>query len=330
MFKRRVNLCAVILIALTACTKQDITPISESVSSNEADQAGWWHWPPPPPPSETTWGLSEESTSSDQTKQRMNNANLKLTRIPIVLSTSTMNKAIDNYINDGYDVQINITWSGGTNGYREFPTDTFNVKTKAEAFFSHYAQYKDHIPFVGVENEWDYQVQHGSNLQNFLNEFSAITTVGRKYGFNIADGGITSGALQRWTYSQLTGSEKEQWSRDYYVGNNADDYLSLMNIVNTFVARAKIINYDYANVHWYNTSDCDNGFERASQIFMNACGKSTVVCNEFGIRTNSQTLFDQTADEIRGNAKYAIAYSGTNKSGKAIKLSDPMLDYLVK
>lgn len=322
MSNRKAMLYAAALFALTACSKQDVTKpensVTQTIRSDVQQQSLYF---------QTIHGLIEQNSSSDQTKQHLNEAGLNLVRIPVFLSQTSFNRSIDDFLNDGYNVQINANWFAGINGYRTFPKDTNRIKSQAEAFFQHYAPYKSRIPFVAVENEWDYEVLHGSNLQDYLKELSIITAIGHKYGFVMTDGAITSGTLQRWTYSQLTGQQQEQWKLNYYVGLN-NNYETLTNIVNTFIAGVKNINLDYINVHWYNSSKCGNGFATATQVYKTACNKIGLVCNEFGIRTNSQTLFQATVDEIKGYAKYGIAYNGSSLYGKAIRLTDPMLDYL--
>ena len=323
MFNCKVNLYALLLIALTACSKQDVLPVTTSSAINTASENSQQVQLP----KKTIFGLAEDDTNSNDIKADMEEAGVNVLRQTIFLSERTASKTIDNYLSQGYNVQIIISWYDSTNGSRGFPKDANAIQSQADAFFQYYLPYKKQIPFVAIENEWDYEVQHGSNLQDYLNELSIINTVGHKYGFKISDGGITSGALQRWTYSQLTGAAQQQWKTKYYVGLN-NGYDSLMNIVNTYITSAKKINFDYSNVHWYNSVKCGNGFSTAMQTFMNACNKKVPVCNEFGIRTSSLTLFTQTDNEIKGNALYAVAYSGSNIKGKAITLTDAMLQVL--
>ena len=345
MSSRKVNLYAVMLIALTACTKQNITPATESVSAETVNSSQQW-WPFPNKNGgdgnsgqETAFGLTQEQYAGetpqqliDETQERMNEAGVNLTRVQISLSEGPVNKAIDAYLEDGNDVQILVNWDDAKNGKRDFPTDKEinSLKSRAEAFFQYYAPYKDQIPFVAIENEWDWQVMHGSNLQDYLDELAIITNIGHQYGFKIADGGITSTSLKRWTYSQLTGEEQQEWLDKYWVGLESGykyyDYNDLMNIVNTYIAGVKNINLDYSNVHWYNESECGNGFATAAAAFLTACNKNVVVCNEFYISTNSLYLFSSTVDEIRSYAKYAVAYSGNDKDELAIRLTDAMLD----
>jgi hypothetical protein len=324
MLNRKANFYLLAVLLCTACTKQEILPTPvEKVSSQSIEQQK--------KAIITTFGLAEDDTDYDDTKSDMKEAGVNTIRLGIDLSGKTVNKLIDKYLADGYNVQIIVNWSNDVNGYRAFPKakDSNLVKSQAETFFKNYADRKNMIPFIAVENEWDYQVQHGSNLQDYIKELSIITAAGHKYGFKIADGGITSGTLQRWTYSQLNGSAKEKWKNKYYVGLK-NDYEALLNMVNTFIAGAKKINYDYSNVHWYNTIRCGGGFATASLAFMKASNKKMVVCNEFGIRTSSLQLFTQTVNEITGKAQWAIAYNGSNIKGKAIKLTDAMLQVLSK
>jgi hypothetical protein len=323
MVRCKVNLYALLLIALTACTKQEIVP-SSPLSALQSDTS---YAVALQLPQLTTFGLIEENSTDAQTKADMKTASVNIIRLTIFLSETTVNKTIDQYLSQGYNVQISISWFTGTNTNRGFPSpkDTSAVRSKANAFFKYYADRKNKISFVSIENEWDHEVQTGgANLQDYINELSIITSVGHKYGFKVADGGITYASLQRWTYSQLTGTAQEKWKQQYYVGLN-NDYDAFLNMVNTYIAAAKKIDFDYSNVHWYNTLMCNNGFGTASKTFMLACNKKTSACNEFGIKTNSLTLFTQTVAEITGNVLYAVAYSGTNQQDKAIKLTNAML-----
>jgi hypothetical protein len=324
MVRRKAILYTMLFIFLTACMKQEITPVQQQPASALISTSNNSQLSIITP---TVFGLMNEDASDDETRADMSEAGVNIVRLTIFLSETFDDKTIDSYLTQGYNVEISVSWYTGVNGTRGFPTDTNAVKSQANAFFQYYAAHKNQIPFVSIENEWDYEVQYGANLQSYLKELSIMTTAGHKYGFKIADGGITSGALQRWIYSQLAGTAQDQWKDNYYVGLN-NNYNALMNIVNTYIASAKNINFDYSNVHWYNTIICNNGYSTASKTFMTACNKKTSVCNEFGIRANSLTLFTQTVAEITGNALYAIAYSGTNQKGKAIKLTDAMLHVL--
>jgi len=343
MLNRRAGLYAVLLIAIAACTKQETTPITESVESTSVDQL-WWPGknqapfpnPNPGPIEQTIFGLTQEQTLDQNTQQAvnesialMNEAGVDITRASITLSETISSDIINSYLANGYEVQILANWNGGQNGYRGFPNgwEMDEVKSRAKAFFEYYAPYKDQIPFVAIENEWDWEVVHGSNLQDYLTELAVITDIGHQYGFKVTDGGITSTALQRWTYSQLSPDDQAFWIANYFVGLNAGaiDYNTIIGIVNTFIEGVKNIDIDYINMHWINATTCGNGFETATQVYMEACDKKEVVCNEFCIRTSSNDLFGETVNEIKGNAKYAIAYSGPPGGEVAIKLTDEML-----
>ena len=316
MLNCKVQLCTALLVILTACKKQEFYP-AVNVDVGNASQQSQLVTP-------TTFGLAEENTTDSETKKDMSTADVNILRLGIYLSETTINRTADSYLAQGYQVQFIVCWDDTINGNRSFPKDTNAIKVKANAFFKYYANRKKQIPFIAVENEWDLQVQNGANLQDYIRELSIITAIGHKYGFYIADGGITSAALQRWTYSQLPAAAQVQWKLNYYVGLN-NDYDGLLNIVNTYLASVQKVNFDYSNVHWYNSIICGNGFATSSKAFMKSGNKKVLVCNEFGIRTNSLTLFTQTDNEINGNALYAIAYSGSNVPGKAIKLTDGML-----
>ena len=329
MSNRKANLYAVILIVLTACAKESTPPTSGTAEASSNNTLLWRNpfqnqLPDPGTGTGTTFGLMEANADNNETQTDMANGDVNLVREPIFLSEATSSKTIDDFLESGYNVQINANWYSAANGTRGFPTNIDQVKARAEDFFQYYAPYKNQIPFVAIENEWDYDAQHGGSIPDYLAELSAITDVAHKYGFKVSDGAITGTALRRWMYSQLSGDEQDEWKQDYYIGLNYD-YDEIMDIVNTFIDGVQNINIDYLNVHWYNVTGCYYGFETATQTYLEACNKKLLVCNEFGIRTNSLNLFDQTVDEIKqGNPVYAIAYSGGNKDN-SVQLTDAML-----
>ena len=337
MLTRNITPYACMLVLLAACSKQNTPPVSESAQAGGSNSSLRWHWIVQNTGQETVFGLIKEQGANqtiqsgiEENQNDMNTAGVNLTRRSIALSEATESNTIDTYLEDGYNVQIIVNWNGGVNGTRGFPSggDLEFLKSRAAAFFEYYAPYKKQIPCVAIENEWDWEVVHGANLQDYLAELRVMTTIGHQYGFKITDGGITSTALQRWTYSQLDGDAQVQWDENYWVGLNAGyDYNDLIDIVNSYAAGVQNIDIDHSNVHWTNATTCGNGFATATQIFMEACNKKSVVCNEFSIRTDSSSLFDSTVNEITGNAEFAIAYSGTN-DGPSIKLSDEMLRML--
>ena len=99
-------------------------------------------------------------------------------------------------------------------------------------------------------------------------------------------------------------------------------------MVNTFTAFVKPLDLDYANIHWNNQTECGNGFGTAAEKYRIACGIAQTACNEFSVgvnATNPSDLFSKTVDEVRGNAKLAIAYSGFGTDGRAVQLTDEML-----
>lgn len=313
------------LCALASCTKalplvtnEPVATVAETSELLKKSSKSW----------QTVYGLGVMYGRANNVQKKMDKANIKLARIPLILSKTTVGQVVDDYLKKGYHVQVNLNWDNTTFGPVPFPANIPLVKQRAEAFFKYYTPYKKQIPLVVVENEWDNTLYHKGTVQGYLKELAAITEVGHKYGFKIADAGLTSTGLRRWMYSQLSGGEAAQWKLNYYVGENNDTYNPLLKAVNDFKAGIKNIPVDYLNVHWYNIESCYNGFEKASKTYKNACGKNIIICNEFGIRTNSEKLFDETVNELKGLTWYAIAFSGSGGKDKAVTLTDNMLDAL--
>ena len=85
-------------------------------------------------------------------------------------------------------------------------------------------------------------------------------------------------------------------------------------------------------MHWYNIDGCFDGFDKCTEAYKKASNKTSLICNEFGIKLNSEELFDATVNELSGKVAYAIAYSGTGTGdGKsAVRITERMLEGLRK
>ena len=105
----------------------------------------------------------------------MDIAGVKLVRNQLILSKKTSSSWIDQYIQDGYKVQINLNWSATAMGPVDYPTDLDEVKERAEEFFQYYAPYVNSIPVVVVENEWDNPIFHNGDISDYMAELAAIT-----------------------------------------------------------------------------------------------------------------------------------------------------------
>jgi hypothetical protein len=271
----------------------------------------------------TEFGILVAQSTVSEIQQQMVRTGIKLVRAQVIFSKETSSKTVDQYLKNGFHVMINYNWKE-TNVTVPFPTDAKFINDQAEAFFKYYAPYKSQIPAVVVENEWDNMKYHSGDIQHYLQELEIITNIGHKYGFKIAGAGITSKGLNLWMSSRTSGDAALMWKK--MAGTASDSgYSAYVNRVNTYIAGVKRINVDFMNVHWYNEKECSNNFGKASGAYMEACGKTAVICNEFGIRTNSVELFRQTVNEIRNNVPFAVAYSGVNDPGKAVTLTDEML-----
>lgn len=281
---------------------------------------------------QTTHGLLVAKGGFDSTAEQLDYAGIKLTRLNLFLSEKTKSGVIDKYLKNGYHVQVNLNWANVAFGPQPFPTNIENIKKRAEEFFKYYAPQKDQIPVVVVENEWDNILYHKGSIDDYLNELAAITEVGHKYGFKIADAGITSTGLRRWAYTQFSEEEAAEWFEQYWVGGKLDNFNLLVKAVNYYTASIRNIPIDYLNVHWYNIDGCFDGFDKCTEAYKEASNKTSLICNEFGIKLNSEELFDATVNELSGRVAYAIAYSGTGTGdGKsAVRITDSMLAHLRK
>jgi hypothetical protein len=307
-----------IISTLISCTQESANAIlpPQQIQSDSSDFSST-------AAQNTEFGILVAHSTVSETQEQMIRTGIKLVRAQVIFSKETSSKTVDQYLKNGFQVMINYNWKE-TNVTVPFPTDAKFINDQAEAFFKYYAPYKSQIPAVVVENEWDNMRYHSGDIQDYLQELEIITNIGHKYGFKIAGAGITSKGINLWMSSRTTGDAALIWKK--MAGATSDSgYSAYVNRVNAYITGVKRINVDFMNVHWYNEKECSNNFGKASGAYADACGKTAVICNEFGIRTNSAALFSQTVNEIRNNAAFAVAYSGVNDPGKAVTLTDEML-----
>lgn len=259
----------------------------------------------------TQFGLMAANQTLDQTEQILTKAGIEIVRVPLFFSSTISSNQIDNYLDDGYKVQINLNWKATNAGPVPFPTDTALIRTRAEAFFKYYQPWVNRIPMVVVENEWDNGIltavgtgYHSGTIQDYLTELSIVVEVGHKYGFKVCDAGITDGAIKQWYSGKLDLTE--------------------------FFTGIKTIPTDTVNFHWYVSADAVKAYDVkiVALAYMQACGKTHIVNNEFGIRTDTPDLWLALIGALKGFADCAIAYSGVNDPGKAIQLTPDMINEL--
>lgn len=291
----------------------------------------------------TTWGLMQEKLPSQTTEQQaqqalslIHAAGINLVRVPLFIQQmGTHRDLIDIYLKAGLNVQINWDWSN-TSTPVPFPTDTASIRQKAEEFFQYYLPYKNQIPVVVVENEWDNAKYHKGTVKQCLTELAILVEVGHKYGFKVADAGFTGNSLGRWYWSQLAGDAARDWISHYYVGKDDPNYNLLLQAVAEYSEGIKNIPIDYLNVHWYNIIHCYGGFPEAAKAWLKLCGKDSLMNNEFGMRLTTkadaftiESLLFETVQEMKdAGIKLAIAYSGINDAAKAVQLTEDMLEEL--
>lgn len=251
----------------------------------------------------TTFGVLLAGKDLTATESSMNRNGIELVRQSIFYSINTSSKSIDSYLKDGYNVEINFNYQA-TSTAKPWPTDTAMIRRKAESFFSYYKKWLSQIPVVVCENEWDFSKFHIGPIQNYLNELTIVVQVGHKYGFKVTDGGITDGKI-----------------RMFYKG-----YVN----IDTFLSGIKKIPVDFINFHWYVANDQTKDYNLRDVVnnYLQATGKSKAMTNEFGLKSNSMTLWTNEVNALKGFVYYGIAYSGTNDPNGAITLSDAMLNML--
>lgn len=259
---------------------------------------------------QSKFGLMQAQSSQTQTTALLEDNEITLVRVPVYFSKETSNSAVDYYLNNGFSVAINFNYAATATPVA-FPTDSAMIQDKAEQFFSHYQKYLSQIPVVVVENEWDNGIYldigtgyHKGSIQDYLNELSIIAGIAHKYGFKVADAGITDAAIKRWYAGQL----------------NIDEYIT----------GVKNITIDFINMHWYVNANGAYDFDlrTIAAKYKDACSKKYIISNEFGMRINDQALWTKLIDGFRGFMPIAIAYSGVSDPKKAIRLSDEMLKEL--
>src|SRR6478735_2020816 len=266
---------------------------------------------------------AEKSVAESETIMRESGVNVQ--RVAMFFSTTYFSKSADQYIKDGFNVQINFNYKP-TTGPVAWCTDTAFIRKQAKLFFAYYKPYIKQIPLVAVENEWDNVLYHTGNIDDYLRELAIVVDEGHKAGFKVTDAAITSNALQRWNYSQLSTNCANWWKAHYFVGLQ-NDYTNYINSINYYASKVKSIPIDYINFHWYNNTACSNGLSSALYNWLTATGKSVSTTNEWGVKDTA--LWSCTVAEVIGvNPAHAIAYSGVNDPNNAALLTADMLKVL--
>jgi hypothetical protein len=286
----------------------------------------------------TRYGCLFQDVTAEDANRMMWDAGFNLTRVPIFLSkTSASVDKVMKHVQQHMNVQINLDWKAGTYPV-PFPTDLRELIKRIlqvlEGFDN--SPYRDQVPFMCIENEWDNLKYHRSTVDYYIRELEAVTFLCHRHGVKVGDAGLTSTSLRRWMYSQLSGREAEVWKRIYYVGEKKDNYQALLDRVELYISLIGDVPIDYLNVHWYNIEGCFNGFAKAAGTYLARCGKSEIITNEFGIRRQSFDMWEKTVKEVASYqtaegmkpTRYAIAYSGIDEPEKAVRLTPDMLKLL--
>ena len=283
----------------------------------------------------TRYGCLFQNAKPLIAEQKMTEAGFDLVRVPVFLSEEFSKQGIDNYLTNGFSVQINLNWNK-TQVPSDFPTpsDYPEARKMAKKFFDHYRPYKDQIPLLCLGNEWDNLSYHSNSIIYYVYGLRLIVDLAHEFGFKVADAGITSTSTKRWMYSQLSGAEALLWKKNYWVAEDRADYQPLMQRIQFYIDHIQSVPIDYLNMHWYNIDHTANGFPKAAGTYLKQCGKTEIITNEFGIKTPELGLWKSTVKEVSSyqtddgdkTTRFALAYSAqVNRPDNAIRLTDPML-----
>src|SRR6478735_1719820 len=273
----------------------------------------------------TIFGVLNAEKSIAESETIMRESGVNVQRVAMFFSTTYFSKSADQYIKDGFNVQINFNYKP-TTGPVAWCTDTAFIRKQAKLFFAYYKPYIKQVTLVAVENEWDNVLYHVGSIDDYLRELAIVVDEGHKAGFKVTDAAITSNALQRWNYSQLSTNCANWWKAHYFVGLQ-NDYTNYINSIHYYASKVKGIPIDYINFHWYNNTACSNGLSSALYNWLTATGKSVSTTNEWGVKDTA--LWSCTVAEVIGvNPAHAIAYSGVNDPNNAALLTADMLKVL--
>lgn len=283
----------------------------------------------PPDTGDVKWGVSLAQTNTTDEETICKAHQIKLIRVAVFFSQTTVSQTMNQHLSKGFNVQVNLNWKP-TGSPVEFPTDTSIIRTKMHEFFQYYAPYVAQIPIVVIENEWDNEQYHNNDLSYYFAELKIAVQEGHKFGFKIADAGITSTAIRRWTYSKLTPTDQIWWKQNYFVGPTMTNYQPLIDKVNRYASNIRTIGIDYLNFHWYEEDNtCHGKLDIATTFYKTACGKSVLINNEFGLKTKTISQWNCLLSNLNSaGIVIGVAYSGIDAPDLAITLTDDMLNTL--
>lgn len=274
----------------------------------------------------TDFGILIAEESPTQINLDLEDTTIVIIRAPVFLSSNISSPVANAHIFNGFNVCLNLNYKSNAAGANAYPSDMVAYKSLVRQCLEYYADFKDQISFVTCENEYDSPLYHTDEPVVYADLFANFLDVVAEYddGFKVSEAGITSTSVRRWMYSRLTGDDAIWWRAHYFTGlsNNYDGFIKS---INDALDMLKTLNYNFANLHWYNDYNCPGSFKLAAETYAEASGRGKAITNEFGIKTASMDLWQATLKEIKDNARFAVAYSGVNAQGKAIKLTQQML-----
>jgi hypothetical protein len=202
--------------------------------------------------------------------------------------------AVEQYLNNGKKVILNLNYQAVRNNPNPFPKDMNKYRNLLEAALQKYAK---RVEVVVIENEPTTDQFHKGPMSDYIAMLKVAVQSCRKYGVKVADGGIHPENIKLVMHSsRLSGNAAE---------------------VKQLITAYKGLDLDYVNIHAHGDgSSYPGGQLKDVADYIRRQTGHAVMNNEFSLHSTSTSLVrDMVAGFKQGGYKYAIVFSGESDSG---------------
>jgi hypothetical protein len=280
---KKISLILIIgcITATVSCKKELGANTNQSQSINTASQEN-------ATATGTLWG--EFPTNSDASKciSEVKALGVHYVRTEVILKGFTGSAPrLDQYLNNGYKVLLNLIWNRGT--YVPFPTDMTAYRS---ALAKVLAKYGSKIELAVIENEPTTDLFHSGPIENYITELKNAVSVCKNYGVKVADGAIHIENVLAVKNGNI------------YANKNTPEVAKLIKAY-------KDIDLDYVNLHTAGTGTSYplSHFTDCADYIRFQTGHP-VMSNEWHTENNSFSLMQDMVNGWKaGNYKYALPIS---------------------
>jgi hypothetical protein len=239
---------------------------------------------------------------------------------------------VDNYLDAGFKLLLNLNNKSASNGPNPYPTDMTKYKNSLANVVDDY-----HPEVAVIENEPINESYYTGPIENYITQLKSAIEVCHARGIKVADGGLHIGMVSILVYQDYLSRGMQKEADDFanraltsaYLktaeGKGTTDLTVKLDKTRKQVEAFATMALDYVNFHWYQPTSKNIDDNKASSgvikeiadYLRRATGKE-VLCNEFGQYNQSTSLISSMVSELElANLSYAVVYSGSGGAAGA-------------